>query len=113
MSNHIYAGSLVMRNWTWPLAAIVLIALSPSFAVEAPKKPKGIFLSLKVGQPVNLKDHGSAFSISFLDEGLPLTHKVIEVGNDYVVVEDIAGVMDTLVPVYSLKGIVKTRVTLR
>lgn len=98
-----------MRTLLWPLAALLLLALSSSFAVEAPKKPKGIFSSLKVGQPVTLNDHGAAFSFSFLDEGLPLTHKVIEVGEDYVVVQDAAGVSDTLIPAYSLKGIVRTR----
>jgi hypothetical protein len=102
-----------MRTWTWPLAALVVLALSSSFAVEAPKKPKGIFSSLKVGQPVNLKDEGTAFSISFIDEPLQLAHTVVEIGDDYVVVQDVAGVMDTLVPVYSLKGIVKTRTKVR
>ena len=47
--------------------------------------------------------------ISYFDEGLPLTHRVIEIGEDFVVVQDLAGVMDTMVPVYSLKGIVKSR----
>jgi hypothetical protein len=102
-----------MRTLLWPLAALVLLALSSSFAVEAPKKPKGIFSSLKVGQPVTLTDHGAAFSISLLDEGLPLTHKVVEVGEDYVVVEDIAGVTEATLPIYSLKGIVKTRTKLK
>jgi hypothetical protein len=93
--------------------SIAVLALSSSFAVEAPKTSKGIFSSLKVGQPVNLKDHGAAYSISFMDDELPLTHTVIEVGGDYVVVRDIAGVTDTVVPVYSLKGIAKTRVKLK
>jgi hypothetical protein len=55
---------------------------------------------------VNLIDHVAAYSIRFLDEGIPLTHKIVEIGEDYVVVRDISGVMDTVVPVYSLKGIV-------
>jgi hypothetical protein len=102
-----------MKYWTWLVIAVGVLALSSSFAVEAPKKTKGVFSSLKVGQPVTLRDHGSAFSISFLDEGLPLTHKITEVGEDYVVVQDIAAVTDTLVPVYSLKGIVRSRTKLK
>jgi hypothetical protein len=102
-----------MRNWMWPLAAIAIVALSSSFAVEAPRKPKGIFSSLNVGQPVTLNDHGAAFSVSVLDEGLPLTHKVVEVAEDHVIVQDIAGVSETLIPVYSVKGIVRTRTKLK
>jgi hypothetical protein len=98
-----------MRNRTWLVLVAVVLALSSSLANEAPRKPRGIFSSLKVGQPVNLKDHGAAFSISFLDEGLPLTHKVVEISDDYVVVEEIAGMTETVVPVYSLRGVVRTR----
>jgi hypothetical protein len=102
-----------MRNWTWLVVAIAVLTLSSSLAVEAPKKPKGVFSSLKVGQPVTLKDVGAGYSLSFFEEGLPLTHTVVEIGEDYVVVRDIAGVTDAIVPVYSLKGIVKTRSKLK
>ena len=102
-----------MRTWMSLTAVVVVLALSSSFAVEPAKKSKGIFSSLKVGQPVTLKDEGTGHSISFFEEEFPLTHRVVEVGEDYVVVRDIAGVTDTVVPVSSLKGIVKTRVKLR
>lgn len=77
-----------MRNWIWPLATLLLLAFSTSHGIEARQRPKGIFSSLKVGQAVTLNDHGTVYSISFLDEGLPLTHKIVEVGEDYVIVED-------------------------
>jgi hypothetical protein len=102
-----------MPKWMSLTAVVVVLALSSSFAVEAPKKSNRVFSALKVGQPVNLKDHGAAFSISFMDDGTPLTHTVVEVGEDYVVVQDVAGVTDTIVPVYSLKGVVKTRTKLK
>ena len=66
---------------------------------------------LKVGQAVNLKDHGSAYSIGFVEPEVPLGYTVIEIGEDYVVVRDIAGVKDVVVPVYSLKSVEKVRVT--
>ncbi|HEV8069520.1 MAG TPA: hypothetical protein VGP76_17400 [Planctomycetaceae bacterium] len=102
-----------MRNWTWLVVASAVLTLSSSFAVEAPNKSKGIFSALKVGQPVTLKDHGTAYSISFMDDGTPLTHTVIEVGGDYFVVQDLAGVTDSVVPFYSLKGIVRVRTKLK
>ena len=46
---------------------------------------------LKVGQAVNLKDHGAAYSLSFIEPEVPLSHTVVEIGEDYVVVRDIVG----------------------
>ncbi len=102
-----------MRTWMSLTAVVAALALSSSFAVEPPKKSKGIFSSLKLGQPVTLKDMGAGYSLSFFEEGLQLTHTVVEIGEDYVVVRDIAGVTDTMVPVYSLKGILRMRTKLK
>jgi len=65
---------------------------------------------LKVGQAVNLKDHGSAYSIGFVEPEVPLGHTVVEIGQDYVVLRDIVAVKETVVPVYSVKAIEKVRV---
>ena len=73
------------------------------------KKPKGVFSSLKVGQSVTLKDEGTGFTLSFFDEELPLAHKVVEFGVDYVVVRDVVGVKESVIPVYAVKAIVKVR----
>ena len=43
-------------------------------------------------------------------KNIPLGQKVIEVGVDYVVVEDAAGVTDTRIPVTSIKAITKLKV---
>ena len=68
---------------------------------------------LKVGQAVSLKDEGSAYSISFIEPEVPLGHTVVEIGENYVVVRDIAGITDTTVPVYSLKAVQKVRVKIK
>ncbi len=65
---------------------------------------------LKVGQAVNLKDEGSAYSLSFIEGEVPLGYTVIEIGQDYVVERDIVGVRDVVVPVYSVKAVEKVRV---
>ena len=65
---------------------------------------------LKFGQTVNLKDHGSAYSIGFAEPEVPLSHTVVEIRQDYVVVRDISGVKDVVVPVYSVKALEKVRV---
>ena len=39
-----------------------------------------------------------------------LAHKVVEVGSDFVVIEDIAGIQQLRIPVYSIKSIGITKI---
>ncbi len=98
-----------MKNWMW---LVVVVAVATALGAQDAKKPKGLFSTLKVGQSVNLKDEGAAYSLSFMEPEVPLGHTVIEVGEDYVVLRDIAGVKDVVVPVFSLKAVEKVRVKL-
>jgi hypothetical protein len=86
-----------------PIIAVLLLTIG---ATDAPKRT--VFSGLKVGQPVGLKDHGAAFEISVIDD-VPQSHKVIEIGDDFVVLEDIAEVTQTTIPVYSVKAIVRIK----
>lgn len=86
-----------------PVLAIVLLAVG---AADAPKET--VFSGLKVGQPVGLKDHSRAFEISVIDD-VPQSHKIIEIGDDFIVLEDVAAVNQTTIPVTSLKAIVRLR----
>ncbi len=62
------------------------------------------------GRPVRvLKDEGSVFSITFFEPELPQSHKVVEIGDNFVVVRDIAEITETLIPVYAVKAIVKVK----
>jgi hypothetical protein len=99
-----------MKNW---IGIVVLVAVVASLGAQNAKKPRNVFSTLKVGQSVSLKDHGSAWSISFFDDEIRLSHTVVEVGEDFVVVRDIAGVKDTTVPVFAVKAIEKVRLKLR
>ena len=73
-----------------------------------PDKPRqGFLLPLKKDQPVILKEIAGRFEISVMDvASTPLTHKVIEVETDHLVVEDIAGIIETRIPIFSIKSIV-------
>jgi hypothetical protein len=89
------------------LTAVVATSAAPR-ADEA-KSTKGVCSGLKVGQSVSLKDMGSAFSITVFDPELPQSHKVIEIGENFIVVRDIAEVTETTIPIYSVKAIVKVK----
>jgi len=98
-----------MRNWIW---LVVVLAVATALGAQNAGKPKGVFSMLKVGQAVGLKDEGAAYSIGFLEPEVLQSHTVIEIGEDYVVLEDIAGVKETTVPVFSVKSIEKVRLKL-
>ena len=91
-----------MKIW---LSGLALVAVAATLGAQDTQEPKSVFSMLKVGQSVSLKDEGAAYSISFFEDEVPLTHTVIDVGRDNVVVQDIAGVRETLVPVYAVKAI--------
>ena len=86
-------------------ATLALACLSP--AANGQEKGRKSFLSvLKEGQAVVLKEAAGRYEITLMEGG----HKVIEVGPDYVVVEDIAGVTETRIPIFSIKSIARIKV---
>ncbi|MEZ6049074.1 MAG: hypothetical protein R3C11_26570 [Planctomycetaceae bacterium] len=85
----------------------VLVTVAVLFGAQDAPKTKGIFSTLKAGQSVNLKNDGAAYSITVYDGDLPTSHTVVEIGENYVVFQDVAGVTETTVPVYSVKSIEK------
>ena len=103
-------------RWTWAslfglaaVAAVLMISSAASQPQAAPRKT--VFSSLKTGQPVTVKDKGHSVEISTMEEDTVGTHTVVEVGDDYIVLRDVAGVTESRVPVYAIRGIVyiKTR----
>lgn len=92
-----------------PLIALLFFAVAFGLGAAEIQKPTGVFSSLKIGQSVTLKDEDTGITISFFDEELPMTHTITEIGDDFIVVRDIADVTETTIPVYSVGKIVKIR----
>lgn len=86
---------------------IVLLAILLSLGADS-EKPRGVFSSLEVGQKVNLKEEGEGFTIVSMGDDLPLSHKVLEFGKDFVVLESVAGV-EVSIPVYAVRSVVRMR----
>lgn len=95
-------------------SAILLLLIGGLLFVasgQAPAKERGILSVLHAGQPVNLQDSGNGYEINVLKNGPEiLGHKVVEVFGDCVVIEDIAGVNQIRIPIYSIKSVVVTKV---
>ena len=68
--------------------------------------------SLKEGTPVTLKEVAGQFEISTFDDDRMgrLGHKITTVGTDFIAVEDITGITETRIPVYSIKSFVTVKV---
>jgi hypothetical protein len=93
------------------VAALLVTALfSTATSQPTPAVRRTVFSSLKVGQPVNLKDKGALFEISTIDESTPLSHKVVEVGDDFVVLRDEAGVVERCIPVTAVRAVTHSKI---
>ncbi len=75
------------------------------------EKGKTFLSGLKVGQALQIKEVSGRFDITLLDElpALRVGYKVLEVGSDYVLVEDATGITELRIPVYSIKSITKLK----
>lgn len=64
-----------------------------------------LFAPLESGTKVSVKEQQGKFVFTLM-EGIPQSHVVIEVGTDYLVVEDQTGLIQTRIPVTSLQSVV-------
>ena len=99
---------------SWIAAATVAVLLTMALGATSrsnndAKGGRGVFATLKVGQPVNLKDTGAGYEISTFDNDAPLGYTVVEIDNDYLAVQDIAKVTVTRVPIYAVKSVSQIR----
>ena len=87
------------------------VALGTISGKPPDKPPQGFLSEFKEGQSVMVKEVAGRFEISMFEDGPELlSHKVTSVGTDYVTVEDIAGVTETRLPIYSITSIVRLKV---
>jgi hypothetical protein len=63
-----------------------------------------------VGQQVGLKETHAGYTITVM-AGVPLGQKVVEVGTDYVLLEDPTGATQTRIPVTAVRAVVVTRLS--
>ena len=94
---------------------VLLLAALIAFGIASgrlPDAPRMDFLAgLKKGQSVNVKEVAGRFEVRFFDDGqMVMSHKVIEIGPDFMTIEDISNVTETRIPIYAIKSIVKNKV---
>jgi hypothetical protein len=97
-----------MRTTIFGVVIAAFLALSLFAASgQAPAQHRGVLSVLHAGQQVAVKDVGGRYEISMFENGPDLlSHKLIEVGPDYLVIRDIAAVSETRIPMWSIKAVV-------
>lgn len=90
------------------VSAFLALASFPTTGYPQEKGRKTFLAVLKEGQSVSVKEVGGRYEITLMKD-VKLGHKVVEVGGDYLVVEDAAGVSEIRIPVYSIKSIVRLK----
>lgn len=85
-------------------AGVLLLVLATAAAGPRDDKGGGVFAPLEEGQQVVLKEVGDRYQITVVP-GVEAGHKVVEVGTDYVVLLDPAGVNEIRIPIYSVKSV--------
>lgn len=94
-----------MRNTIVAATVVALLALGIFTASgQSPAKPRGVLTVLQVGQSVTLKDADGRYEIGIFANGPDLLgYKVVEVGGDYLVVQDVAGVNELRIPKWGIR----------
>lgn len=90
------------------LSAFLAVASFTSTSHGQEKARKGFLSVLKEGQSVSVKEVAGRFEITLIKD-VKLGQHVIEVGADYLVIEDIAGVTETRIHVTSIKSITRLK----
>ncbi len=101
------------KRWVLPLVLLATVTLALVVSTGASQPPaaqrKTVFSGLKVGQSVTLKEKGSVWEIATTDEVAPLSHKVAEIGDDFIVLRDEAGSVESRIPVTAVRAVIHVR----
>jgi len=101
------------RSIPWFIAIAILVLAVRYASSDAPhdKKGAGVLAVLQPDQPVAVKEVGGRYEITAMPKmSAPLGQKVVEVGSDFVVVEDLAGVTETRIPIWSVKCVLVLKI---
>jgi len=99
-----------LRTPAIPLVLLAVVLFAASGQAPARPKPPGFLAPLQADQFVTLKDVGLCYEIHVF-ENVPgvLGHTLVEIAADHVVVEDVAGITRTRIPLHAIKSVVVTR----
>ena len=90
------------------LCTVLCAATISTSSLGQDKRSKSFLSNFQVGQIVLLSEPGGRYEFRII-KGLEVGHKVLEVGTDYVLLEDAGGVTEMMIPVTSIRSVVRLR----
>lgn len=90
------------------LILVLLFLVIPATSYGQDKLKKTFLSALKEGQVVSVKEVAGKYELTVM-KNAPVGSKVLEIGTDYVVLEDPAGVIESRVHVTSIKSIIRLK----
>jgi ABC-type Na+ efflux pump permease subunit len=79
------------------------------FLSAAPvERPKSFLNNLHEGQAIILSNKDNSYFITILEPEIGI-QKITSIGTDYIVIDE-AGVREVIIPIYSIRSIIKTKV---
>ena len=101
-----------MDRFNFATLSLAVISLALVAAKPDHEEPQRRFLDgVQQGQSLLLKDLGASYEIRILlGQEASLGHTVVEIGSDFVLLRDIAGIREIRIPIYSIKAIVTLNV---
>ncbi|HUT36974.1 MAG TPA: hypothetical protein VNE39_26055 [Planctomycetota bacterium] len=97
-----------MKRKMWLVAvplALAALAVVAVYAQEPAPPAGGVLAGLRVGQNIAMTDAGAAVQLTVFAVERPGPFKVTEVGADYVVIQDLAGLNEHRIPLTSIKAL--------
>ena len=89
------------------LLGLVVLGASLAFSQRSGERRsgEGVLGVLYKGQAVSIKESSGGYEIGVMPKVDMLGYKVVAVGIDYLVVQDIAGVTELRIPIYSIRAV--------
>lgn len=91
---------------TMKVACVGFVLLVAIGATRSQDNPKNFFSGLKIGQIIAVKEVSGKYELLF-QEKTPVGSKVIEIGDDYLVLEDPSGLVEIRIHVTSIKNVTR------
>lgn len=97
------------RSTGFLLCFVALLVASITVSGQGPENQRLGFLSaFKEGQSVTLKEVAGRYEITIIED-VQANEKIIGIGSDYLTIEDLTGITETKIPVYSIKNCVRIK----
>ncbi len=101
------------KVWLFGVPGVVAVmAVVVAARAQEPAKPAaGVLAGLRVGQNIVMVDAGAGVHLTVFsaERPAPGPFRITELGTDYVVIQDVAGLNEHHIPIYAIKMVTNVK----